>query len=189
VQCNYLLLIYDSVTLPIDMFTNGIRGMASSILALAVPSIMDELHSNNENLAILVISIFILGFTFGPLIAVPISKTHGRLIVYNVSNIFFLVFNIACAVSSDIGMLVGFRFLAGCVSGTPMAIGGGTIHDLILRKKRRMAMGIFRSGLLVGPIIRPLITGYIVNALSWRWVFWLLAILVRDSALTLATHG
>lgn len=150
---------------------------------------MDELHSNNENLAIIVISIFVLGFAFGPLIAAPISESHGRLMVYNVSNILFLVFNIACAVSSNMGMLVAFRFLAGCVGGTPMAIGGGTIHDLIRREKRGMAMGIFGGGLLIGPIVGPVIAGYMVDALGWRWIFWLLAIVVRDGPRGLATHG
>jgi MFS family permease len=85
-------------------------------------------------------------------------------------------------------MLVAFRFLAGCAGGTPLAIGGGTIHDLISREKRGVAMGILGGGILIGPIIGPLVAGYMADALGWRWVFWLLTIVVRDGNPTRAVR-
>jgi MFS family permease len=51
------------------------------------------------------------------------------------------------------GMLVAFRFLAGCAGAAPLTIGGGSITDLMLPQQRGAAMAIFALGPLLGPVI------------------------------------
>ena len=70
----------------------------------------------------------------------------GRNPLYHTCNCLFVIFNIACAVSSDLNMLIGFRFLSGCAGAAPLALGGGTIADVISREQRGTAMSVWMSG-------------------------------------------
>jgi MFS family permease len=125
--------------------------LASSMFAPGLEQVMREFRSTNSSLASFVVSVYILGYAVGPLFMAPLSELYGRLPVYHVSNALFVVFTIACAVSSNLGMLVAFRFLDGCVGSTPLVLGGGSIADLISQEKRGGIMAIWAIGPLLGP--------------------------------------
>lgn len=104
------------------------------------------------------------------------SELYGRIPIYNVANLLFVIFNISCAVSTSMGMLIAFRFLAGCAGAAPLTLGGGTIADMFPPQQRAGAMAIWSIGPLLGPVIGPVCGGFLVESMSWRWVFWILAI-------------
>jgi MFS family permease len=81
--------------------------------ASATPLIMSDFNSTNQTLGAFVTSVYILGYAFGPLAWAPLSELYGRLLIYNICNVLFLIFSIACAVANNIGALVAFRFFAG----------------------------------------------------------------------------
>jgi multidrug resistance protein len=136
---------------------------------------MQEFQSTNIKLGTIAVSIYVLGFAAGPMVLAPLSEQYGRLPIYHICNVGFLIFNIACAVSSNLSMLIGFRILAGVFSSAPLIIGGGTIADYVTLKRRGTALSAFAIGLLLGPVIGPLAGGYLAQAKSWRWVFWVLS--------------
>lgn len=154
------------------------RPLASSILAPAVPQVMSEFNSTNKELASFVVSVYVLGYAFGPLIVAPLSELYGRVPLYHACNILFIVFTVACAVSNNLNMLIGWRFLQGTFGSCPLTIGGGTISDMIIQQKRGGVMAIWALGPLMGPVIGPLAGGYLSQAKGWRWLFWVLAIAV-----------
>ena len=141
---------------------------------------MEDFNSTNETVATLTVTIYLLGFALGPPIIAPLSELYGRLIVYHVCNGLFLAFTIACAVSSNVGMFLAFRFITGCAGSAPLTIGGGTVSDVIPQEKRGAAMAIFAVGPLLGPVIAPVIGSFIAQGLGWRWTFWVLAIFVSS---------
>jgi multidrug resistance protein len=148
------------------------------MFAPGLEQVMREFRSTNSSLASFVVSVYILGYAVGPLFMAPLSELYGRLPVYHVSNALFVVFTIACAVSSNLGMLVAFRSLDGCVGSTPLVLGGGSIADLISQEKRGGIMAIWAIGPLLGPVVGPIAGGYVAENLGWRWVFWIIAIVV-----------
>lgn len=150
------------------------------MFAPGVPEVMSEFHVTNEELASFVVSIYVLGYAFGPLVIAPLSELYGRMFVYHVGNFGFFVFTIACAVSSNLNMLIGFRFLEGLFGSTPITIGGGTIADMIVQEKRGGVMAIWAMGPLLGPVIGPVAGGYLSDDVGWRWVFWVIAIAVSQ---------
>ena len=154
--------------------------LASSFFAPGVPQVMKTFGATSNITAALVVSIYILGFAIGPLIVAPMSELVGRYQVYNVCNVLFVIFTVACAVSSNMNMLIAFRFLAGCAGSSPVTIGGGTVADIFPRDQRAGAMAIWAMGPLLGPVIGPVCGGFLVQAKGWRWVFWILAIFVRS---------
>jgi multidrug resistance protein len=147
--------------------------------APGVPQMLADFKTDSTLLATFVISVFVLGFAFGPLVIAPLSETLGRVPVYHVCNILFLVFTVLCAVSKSMAMLIVFRFLAGFAGVAPITCGGGTIADLMPPERRGIAMSLWSLGPLFGPIIGPIAGGFLVEAKDWRWVFWVIAIVVR----------
>jgi multidrug resistance protein len=124
----------------------------------------------------LVVSIFVLGFAFGPLIIAPLSEIYGRRPAYVVSMLFFLIFTIACAVSTSLPMLIVFRLLAGVVGSTSITIGSATVGDLLPPERRGGGIALMAMGPLLGPVVGPIIGGYLSDAEGWRWIFWLQSI-------------
>jgi hypothetical protein len=99
-----------------------------------------------------------------------ISEVYGRLPVYYTCNVLFTIFSVACAVSSNLGMLIGFRLLAGCAGSASISNGGGTISDLIIQEKRGASLSLYAMG--------PVAGGYLSLAKGRRWNFWVIAIAV-----------
>ncbi|KFY90078.1 hypothetical protein V498_06186 [Pseudogymnoascus sp. VKM F-4517 (FW-2822)] len=150
--------------------------LASSMFAPGVPYLMDEFNSTSKTLASFVVSVYILGFGVGPLFLAPLSEIYGRVPVYHVTNALFVIFNVACALATDLNMLIGFRFLAGVAGSACLTIGGGTIADLIAQQRRGIAMSGFVLGPLLGPVIGPVAGGFAAESIGWRWIFYILAI-------------
>ncbi|KIV78494.1 hypothetical protein, variant 1 [Exophiala sideris] len=150
--------------------------LASSMVAPAVPLVMDEFHITNETVGSLIVSIYLLGYVIGPLGIAPLSEVYGRLPLYHACNAMFVIWSLACALAPNTGALLVFRILAGIAGSCPLTIGGGSIADLIVQEKRGAAMAIFAMGPLMGPVLGPVAGGYLSEAAGWRWVFWVITI-------------
>ncbi|KAI1460339.1 MFS general substrate transporter [Annulohypoxylon moriforme] len=151
--------------------------LGSSMFAPGIPSIMEEFHSSSSTVATFLLSIYILGFAFGPLLVAPLSEIIGRQPLYVVGNIVFVLFTVGAALSNSIGMLMAFRLLMGLAGSIPITIGSGTIADIMPIEKRGRAMSVWSLGPLLGPCIGPIAGGYLIQAAGWRWVYWLMVIL------------
>lgn len=98
------------------------------MMAPALPQISDHFGITSVTILNMTLTIFLLAYATGPLFLGPISEITGRrwvrishgissrlllnyLKVLHISNISFLVFNLACAFAPSTGALIGFRFL------------------------------------------------------------------------------
>ncbi|KAH0489505.1 hypothetical protein TgHK011_009932 [Trichoderma gracile] len=163
-----------------------ITPLASSMFAPGVPDLMQEFHSTSEELAAFCVSVYVLGFAAGPMLFAPLSELYGRSIIYNITNVGFIVFVIACAQAPSMTTLIIFRFLSGIFGSCPITNGGGSITDMIRQDRRGAAMACFAIGPLLGPVVGPVVGGFITTALGWRWVFYIMAILSGTLALLYA---
>ncbi|TVY47732.1 Efflux pump [Lachnellula occidentalis] len=154
---------------------NFLTGIASSMFAPGVPALMKEFNSTNSSLASFVVTIFVLGLAMGPIVFAPLSEIYGRLYIQHLGLVGFLVFTIACGVSSNLNMLIGFRLMQGIFGSVPLTNAGGVIADMVRQEVRGFAMAMFTFGVLLGPVIGPVSGGFLSAAKGWRWVFWVLA--------------
>ncbi|UKZ64906.1 uncharacterized protein TrAtP1_006112 [Trichoderma atroviride] len=154
-----------------------ITPLASSMFAPGVPDLMLEFRSTNEELAAFCVSVYVLGFAAGPMFFAPLSEIYGRSIIYNITNVGFIVFVIACAEAPSLNALIAFRFFCGIFGSVPITIGGAVIADMIAQEKRGVAMASFAIGPMLGPVVGPVVGGFITTGLGWRWVFWIMAII------------
>ncbi|KAK0455696.1 MFS general substrate transporter [Desarmillaria tabescens] len=173
-----------TVTLVVSLFT-FISPVASSISSPALPIISDALDIPHDSiLQNMSLSIFVLAYALGPLIWGPMSELCGRLIVLQVSNIWFLVFNTMCSIAKTPTQMLIFRFLAGFGGAAPQSVGGGVVGDLWSPEERGMAMSLYSLAPLVGPSTGPLVGGWIASRVRWEWVFW--SVSIADAILQIA---
>lgn len=137
---------------------------------------MVEFHSSSGTMSAFVVSVYTLGLACGPMIVAPLSEIYGRLIPYHVSNVLFILFTVACALSPNLGALTVFRWLAGMAAAAVMNIGGATIGDLFAKEERGRAISIWTFGPLLGPTLGPVAGGFLSEARGWRFVFWVNAL-------------
>ncbi|RAL62479.1 hypothetical protein DID88_005044 [Monilinia fructigena] len=77
--------------------------------------------------------------------------------------------------SCDPGMMVA-RFFVGCGSSVFSTMVGGVISDIHHKEARNTPMALFSGAALFGTGLGPLVSGFIAQNISWRWVFWVQAI-------------
>lgn len=126
------------------------------MFAPAIDQVMEEFNSTNPEVASFIVSVYLLGYVFGPLAIAPLSETYGRAPVYHINNVFFVVLSVACALAPNLGALIVFRLFAGIAGSCPVTIGAGTIADLIPKERRGAAMAAWLLGPLFGPIVGPI---------------------------------
>ncbi|KAF7190139.1 Polyamine transporter 4 [Pseudocercospora fuligena] len=125
-------------------------------------------------IAILPFCFYLLGLSFGPIIAAPTSETYGRKMVYVSALPLFAAFTLGAGFSQGIASLIVCRFFAGLFSSPGLSIGTGTISDLYLPEKRGGPMSIFVTMVQMGPAFGPVIGGFVTINESWRWTQWVI---------------
>lgn len=107
----------------------------------------------------------------------PLTEVFGRLIVQHLGTLAFILFNIGCALSRTQAQFLTLRFFAGFSGSGLLSIGGGSISDMFNEEERGGAMAIFILAINLGPIIGPVIAGYLTDSLGFRWMLWIVVIL------------
>lgn len=86
----------------------------------------------------------------------------------------FTAFTMACALSPNFPALLIFRLLTGVNASSPISVTGGVYADIYNDPVTRgRAMAVFMGGTCVGPLVAPVVSGFIAPALGWRWSFWI----------------
>ena len=118
-----------AATFIVSSFT-FISPVSSSMVAPALQSIAKEFNITNEVEIALTLSMFVLAYGIGPLFLGPMSEIYGRVPVLQLSNLFYLVFNLACGVCTSKGQMLAFRFLSGLGGSGPLAVGNARLEEM-----------------------------------------------------------
>ncbi|OBS22816.1 hypothetical protein FPOA_09142 [Fusarium poae] len=125
----------------------------------------------NPQLA-LPISLFLVGYLFGPLVFGPLSELQGRQYVVQAAFAGYTIFTLACALAPNWASMLVFRLMSGIFASAPTVVGGGMMADIYSDLTTRgRAFTCFFAVSICGPLIAPTIAGY-VSEVSWRWAFW-----------------
>lgn len=146
---------------------------ASSSPSGALNSLSEELNVSVEA-AGLVVTVFLLGYVFGPLFWAPLSEFFGRRWIFYVSFTGYIAFNFLCAFTPNFGGLLVGRFLTGTFASSALSNVPGVLVDIWDPIARGNAMAAFSMMTFVGPAVGPVIGGFCELRLNWRWDFYVL---------------
>ncbi|KAI4840583.1 MFS general substrate transporter, partial [Aureobasidium sp. EXF-8845] len=123
--------------------------------------------------------LYLIGFGAGALFAGPFSETLGRNPIYIVTMAIYIAFLAGAGASQTYQQQFATRFFAGFFGSTPLTCAGGSLSDIWNASERTLMFPIFANAAFLGPILGPVIGGYIVESslISWRWTEWITIIM------------
>ena len=150
---------------------------ASSVFSSATMVTAMQFGVSSE-VMILAVSLFVLGFAFGPIVWGPFSELYGRKVPLFVGYFIFAIFQIPVATATNLQTIFICRFFGGFFAAAPLATVGGALADFFGPIDRGVAMVIFSASTFIGPVMGPILGGFItMSHLGWRWTAWLTMIM------------
>src|SRR5947207_1405828 len=147
-----------------------LAALDQTVVSTALPTMVGELGG----LAFLswVVTAYLLTSTVvGPFYG-KLGDLYGRKILLQVAISVFLVGSVLCGLARNMLELIAFRALAGIGGGGLIVVTMAVIGDLIPPRERGRYQGFFGAVYGVATIVGPLIGGFFVDHLSWRWIFY-----------------
>ena len=153
------------------MLSLFMASMEVTVVATALPTIV----SNLGGLAIYswVFSAFMLTSTTSVPIFGKLSDIYGRRPVYAAAMALFLVGSFLCGAAQSMPQLIVFRAVQGLGAGGIVPLAFTLIGDMFSLEQRAKMQGLFSGVWGVSSIVGPLLGGFLVDQISWRWVFYI----------------
>jgi MFS transporter, DHA2 family, multidrug resistance protein len=85
----------------------------------------------------------------------------------------FVVASILCGLSQSLVEIVLFRLMQGLFGAALVPLSQGFLLDMYSLEERGSAMALFGVSVMVGPVLGPVIGGWLTDNISWRWVFYI----------------
>ncbi|GLB45677.1 putative MFS general substrate transporter [Lyophyllum shimeji] len=143
---------------------------SSSVASFTEQGVADEFRIPHL-VAVLSLSLFVEGLGLGPLLVGPLSEVYGRNIVYRVSYSLFFLCSFPVAFAPNASVYLIFRFASGFCGAAFLSVAGGSVSDLFSDSTVANPMAVYTISPFIGPVLGPLLSGFINQNLYWRWTF------------------
>ncbi len=147
-----------------------LAALDQTIVATALPTIAGDLHGLSH--LSWVVTAYLLTSTVSTPLWGKLGDMYGRKMYFQISIVLFLIGSALSGLSQTMMQLILFRALQG-IGGGGLMVGAQTIiADVVSARERGRYQGIFGAVFGVTSVIGPLIGGFLVQHLSWHWIFY-----------------
>src|SRR5436305_11413658 len=147
-----------------------LASLDQTIVATALPTIVGDL-GGLEHLSWVVTAYLLASTITGPLYG-KFGDLYGRKITLQVAIVIFLIGSALCGIAQNMPQLISFRALQGLGAGGLLTTSIAVVGDIIPPRERGRYQGLFGAVFGVSTVIGPLLGGFFVDNLSWRWIFY-----------------
>jgi DHA2 family multidrug resistance protein len=102
-----------------------------------------------------------------------LANRFGRQRVMMVAIVGFVLASVLCGIAQSLTQIVAFRLMQGFFGAALVPIAQSILLDIYTPEERGSAMALFGISVMVGPVLGPVIGGYLTDHLTWRWVFYI----------------
>lgn len=142
-----------------------------TIVSVALPNIMGALNANINEISLTMTSYIVAAAVFIPLTGI-VSKKFGTKNVIMISTIVFGLSSVLCGMSTNLTEMIVFRLLQGVGGAFLPSLAQAYIVQNFNKQELPRIMTVYSMCLVMGPVIGPVFGGYMVENLSWRWIFY-----------------
>ncbi|KAI0017123.1 polyamine transporter 3 [Xylariomycetidae sp. FL0641] len=168
-------------------FTTWVVVLYSTSYTAEIPGLMEAFHIDNEPVATLGVTTYLLGLAAGSLLVAPASELYGRRPVYIFCMVCFAILVIPSCVATSLATIIVVRFFGAVFGAAMISNSAGTVVDISSDEYRGLAMSLWSVAPMNGPVTGPVIGGFVYQYLGWRWDNWLVLILAGAGVAAMAS--
>ncbi|KAK4102740.1 MFS general substrate transporter [Parathielavia hyrcaniae] len=154
-----------------------VGGGTTPILAAGFTDVADEYGVDVHSVS-LTTGLYMMGMGIGSVIFSPTAILFGKRPVYLFGAVVYLATSIWCAASPNFISLVLARVFQGIAVSPVECLPSATIAEIFFLHERAFRIGTYTLLLLGGKNLVPLVSAVVIQNMGWRWVFWVVAIVV-----------
>jgi EmrB/QacA subfamily drug resistance transporter len=147
-----------------------LASLDQTIVSTALPTIVGDLGGISK--LSWVVTAYLLASTVSGPVYGKLGDLYGRKVVLQSAIVIFLVGSALCGISQNMTELIVFRGLQGLGGGGLFVTTIAVVGDIIAPRDRGRYQGFFGAVFGVSTVIGPLLGGFFVDNLSWRWIFY-----------------
>lgn len=146
-----------------------------TVVNVALPTFQKVFANGEKTLDYSLVAWTVTGYTLALATVIPLTgwaaDRFGTKRLYMTAIALFTLGSILCATASDINMLIAFRVLQGLGGGMLMPLGMTIMTRAAGPHRMGRLMAILGIPMMLGPILGPILGGWLIDAASWHWIF------------------
>ncbi|KAJ9502622.1 hypothetical protein H2202_001743 [Exophiala xenobiotica] len=165
------------------IMTTLLGGMAaaitfgSSVWSSTIP-VTSKQFDVSETVAVLGVSLYVLGFALGPIVWGPLSELKGRRLPMFSGFFIWALLQIPVGVANNLPAILACRLLAGCFGAAPMTLISAVYADFWMPAERGTATAVYSAAVYIGPTLGPIFGSLLTeSSLGWHWTAWITLIM------------
>lgn len=143
-----------------------------TIANVALPQMAGSFSSSNDEATWILTSYLIASGIVVPSVD-WFSKLFGRKMFFIACVLLFTAASLLCGMSTSLDMMIFSRILQGFGGGALLPVSQAILLEAFPKEKRALAMSIFGFGVVVAPVIGPVLGGWLTDNWSWNWIFFI----------------
>ena len=148
------------------------QALDTTIANVALPYIQGSVSASSDQINWVLTSYIVAAAIMTPPSGFLVSK-FGRRRVLMGAVTGFVVASVLCGIAQSLVQIVAFRLLQGFFGAALVPVSQSILLDIYTPEERGSAMALFGVSVMVGPVLGPVIGGWLTDHYSWRWVFYI----------------
>jgi DHA2 family multidrug resistance protein len=154
------------------MFATFMEVLDTTVVNVSLPHIAGSLSATIDEATWALTSYLVANAIILPMTG-WLASTFGRKRLIMAAVIGFTSSSFLCGLAPNLGMLIVFRIIQGATGGVMQPLSQAVLLEAFPPKDRGKAMGFWGLGIVVAPILGPVLGGWLTDTYSWRWVFYI----------------
>lgn len=154
------------------MFATFMEVLDTTVVNVSLPHIAGNLSASIDESTWVLTSYLVANAIVLPLTG-WLARHFGRKRLLMTSVAGFTISSLLCGMAPNLSLLVAFRLLQGATGGAMQPLSQAVLLEAFPAHERGKAMGFWGLGIVVAPILGPVLGGWLTDTYSWRWVFYI----------------
>ena len=154
------------------MLATIMQALDTTIANVALPHMQGALQASQDQITWVLTSYIVAAAIATPLTSWLCAR-FGRRHVFLATVLGFTVASALCGLAGSLWQIVAARLLQGLFGAALVPLSQAVLLDINPKEKLGQAMAIWGAGIMIGPILGPMLGGWLTENVDWRWVFFI----------------